>query len=176
MNNAHCTSFMYVQRLVLTTNEPNLVLYEVHVTRPSTDRPTIRKEQNIEWKFQCPSSKQFTRKWLFIYEKLCPDATFNIQRAITTLTLLPLLPNEQPKLKQTTRDFLFLFLCLCVVFRCFSSSFLERFQWLNMAWHWGTQYTSSHSLILKMLSKRAIASDNMFIVVNLQQFQSCFWN
>lgn len=104
-------------------------LHEVHRTQTSTE-PTKRYIKSklllLNGKFQCPSSKQFARKWLFIYEKLCPDATFNIQRAITTLTLLPLLPNEQ--LEHQTNNSLFVsiifFFQIVFLFVCCLSLFV----------------------------------------------------
>lgn len=109
-----------------------------YITKP-TERYLESKLLLLNRKIQCPSSKQFTRKWLFIYEKLCPDATFNIQRAITTLTLLPLLPNEQLE-HHTNNSLSFLSFFYCFPRCSSSSSFLERFHWLNMACHRGIQH------------------------------------
>lgn len=95
-------------------------IWSEHWTQTSTE-PTERYVKSklllllLNGKFQCPSSKQFTRKWLFIYEKLCPDATINIQRAITTLTLLPFcfqMNNSNTPNKQLAL-FSLLFFCVC---------------------------------------------------------------
>lgn len=172
MHNAHSTLHMAHLLCMLTalsfsfdaTNEINLDLYyEVHRTRTSTERYITTKEKIIIFvrKFQCPSLKWFTRKWLFIHEKLYSDATFNIHGAITTLTLLPLLPNEQLE-HQTNNSLSFLlFVAFLFVYCCCFSlcvlpfvvrrrhQFLERFHWLNMACHWGIQHTHTQHTTIK---------------------------
>lgn len=157
MHTAHCIWHIFYAQCSLhhrlvpcdkwTILGPIWSAQNIEPNRPNNTRPNYYYwTENSD----VPSSKQFTRKWFFICEKLCPDATFNIQRAITTLTLLPLLPNEQLK-HQTNNSlsfhsFFYRILSLCVVFRCpSSSSFLERFHWLNTACHWGIQHSHTHT-------------------------------